>query len=108
MFISLIRSQVETAGGRTFVAWFGVRGVGTLYYAATVVTAGVLSGAEQKLVLWTAVACVIVSIVVHGVTGGPALQAAVPRNARGGGRLAAAEPDVRPRSAPEPATPPAR
>ena len=40
VFISLIRSQVETAGGRTFVAWFGVRGVGTLYYAATVVDRG--------------------------------------------------------------------
>ena len=37
--ISLLGSQVESAGGRAFVAWFGVRGVGTLYYAATVVTA---------------------------------------------------------------------
>ena len=35
-------------------------------------TAGVLSGGEERVVVWTAIACVIVSIVVHGVTGGPA------------------------------------
>ncbi len=51
-----------------------MRGVGTLYYAATVVGAGALSGGEEELVVWTAIACVIVSIVVHGVTGGPALR----------------------------------
>lgn len=102
-FVSLIRSQVETAGGRTFVAWFGVRGVGTLYYAASVVGAGVLSGGEEKLVVWTAIACVIVSIVVHGVTGGPALRLLF-RSLRAEEERAGA----RPRPAPEPATPPAR
>lgn len=105
-FLSLIRSQVETAGGRTFVAWFGVRGVGTLYYASTVVGAGVLSGAEEELVVWTAIACVIVSIVVHGVTGGPALRLLF-RNLRADEQQAASPP-LRPRPAPEPATPPAR
>ena len=69
-----IRSQVQTAGGRTFVAWFGVRGVGTLYYASTSSWPARLSGAEERLVVWTAIACVILSIVVHGVTGGPALR----------------------------------
>jgi NhaP-type Na+/H+ or K+/H+ antiporter len=104
-FVSLFRSQVETAGGRTFVAWFGVRGVGTLYYAATVVGAGVLSGGEEKLVVWTAVACVIVSIVVHGVTGGPALRLLF-RNLHEEERPSA-DPPLRPRPAPEPATTPA-
>ena len=104
--IALIRSQVETAGGRSFVAWFGVRGVGTLYYAATVVGAGVLSGGEEKVVVWTAIACVILSIVVHGVTGGPALRLLF-RNLREEERQRA-EPPLRPRPAPEPASPPAR
>ena len=108
VFFSLIRSQVETAGGRTFVAWFGVRGVGTLYYAATVVGAGVLSGSEEKLVVWTAISCVIVSIAVHGVTGGPALKRLFRSLRDEEERATAAEPDVRPRSAPVPATPPAR
>jgi NhaP-type Na+/H+ or K+/H+ antiporter len=102
-FVSLIRSQVEGAGGRTFVAWFGVRGVGTLYYAATVVGAGVLSGGEEKLVVWTAIACVIVSIVVHGVTGGPALKLLFRSRREEEDRAV-----LRPRSAPEPATPHAR
>jgi NhaP-type Na+/H+ or K+/H+ antiporter len=105
-FVSLVGSQVETAGGRTFVAWFGVRGVGTLYYASTVVGTGVLAGGEEQLVLWTALACVILSIVVHGVTGGPALRLLF-RNLREEERRAA-DPPLRPRPVPEPATPPAR
>jgi sodium/hydrogen antiporter len=91
---SLVGGSVDSAGGRAFVAWFGVRGVGTLYYAATLVSAGVLAGAEERLVVWTAIACIIVSIVVHGVTGGPALR-----------RLLA---PLRPPPAPEPAIPRAR
>jgi NhaP-type Na+/H+ or K+/H+ antiporter len=74
VLISLLGGNVESAGGRAFVSWFGVRGVGTLYYAAIVVGAGVLSGGEEEVVVWTAVACVIVSIVVHGITAGPALR----------------------------------
>jgi len=105
-FVALLGSQVEGAGGRSFVAWFGVRGVGTLYYTAIVVGAGVLSGAEEELVVWTAVACVIVSIVVHGITGGPALRLLF-RNLREEAPDRA-DPPLRPRPAPEPATPPAR
>jgi len=104
--ISLLGSNVEGKGGRAFVAWFGVRGVGTIYYAAAIVTAGALSSGEERVVVWTAIACVIVSIVVHGITGGPAL-----RLLFAGLRAeeqAAADPPLRPRPAPEPATPPAR
>jgi NhaP-type Na+/H+ or K+/H+ antiporter len=68
--ISLARSGMP-AGERAFVAWFGVRGIGSLYYAAVAVGAGVLAPAEADLVVWTAIACVIVSIVVHGVTASP-------------------------------------
>ena len=53
---------------RGFIAWFGVRGVGSLYYAAVAVAAGVLPAAEVEVVVWTALACVIVSIVVHGLS----------------------------------------
>ena len=56
---------------RAWVAWFGVRGVGSLYYAAAAVGAGVLAPAEEVTVAWTVVAVVVVSIVVHGVTGAP-------------------------------------
>jgi sodium/hydrogen antiporter len=53
---------------RLFLGWFGVRGVAAIYYACVVVAAGVLSPGEERTVFWTAIACVAVSIVVHGVT----------------------------------------
>ena len=53
---------------RAFVAWFGVRGVAAIYYGAVGIGAGVLSAAEEKTVFWTIAACVMASIVVHGVT----------------------------------------
>ena len=56
---------------RTFVAWFGVRGVAALYYAVVVVGAGVLAPAEEATVFWTVAICVMVSIVVHGVSATP-------------------------------------
>jgi len=53
---------------RAFLAWFGVRGVAALYYVSLVVAAGVLDGVEEATVFWTTVVCVMVSILVHGVT----------------------------------------
>jgi sodium/hydrogen antiporter len=67
---SLARSDLP-AGERAFVAWFGVRGIGSLYYAAVAVGAGALAADEAELVVWTSIACVIVSIVVHGISAAP-------------------------------------
>jgi sodium/hydrogen antiporter len=72
--LSLVGSHMEHPGEKAFVAWFGVRGVGTLYYVAVVVAAGALGPAEQELLVWTCVAAVLVSIVVHGITAGPSLR----------------------------------
>jgi NhaP-type Na+/H+ or K+/H+ antiporter len=44
-----------------------LRGVGSLYYVAVAVGAGALSAADAEVIAWTSIACVIVSIVVHGV-----------------------------------------
>jgi NhaP-type Na+/H+ or K+/H+ antiporter len=55
---------------RAFVAWFGVRGIGSLYYAAVAVGTGVLAG-DAAVVVWTTLACIVVSVFVHGVTAGP-------------------------------------
>jgi len=68
--VGLVGSPLRP-GERAYVGWFGVRGVGSLYYAAAAVGAGVLSTDEATTVLWTVVAVVMVSIVVHGVTGAP-------------------------------------
>jgi NhaP-type Na+/H+ or K+/H+ antiporter len=72
--VALARGRVETRTERGFVAWFGVRGVGSLYYAAVIAGAGVLSAGELEVVVWTVIACVLVSITVHGLSGGPALR----------------------------------
>ena len=68
--VGLVRSPMRPRE-RAWVAWFGVRGVGSLYYAAAAVGAGVLAPTEEVTVAWTVVAVVVVSIVVHGVTGAP-------------------------------------
>ena len=72
--MSLLGGERRDPGRAVRRRLVGVRGVGTLYYAATVVNGlASLAGGEEEVVVWTAIACVIVSIVVHGVTGGPAL-----------------------------------
>jgi NhaP-type Na+/H+ or K+/H+ antiporter len=72
--LCLVGSRMDHPEEKAFVAWFGVRGVGTLYYLAVIVTAGALPAGEQRVVVWTCIAAVLVSIVVHGVTAGPSLR----------------------------------
>lgn len=61
------RSRMH-ARERAFVAWFGVRGVAAIYYAVVVAGTAVLAPGEEKTIFWTAAVCVMVSILVHGVT----------------------------------------
>ena len=56
---------------RAFTAWFGVRGIGSLYYVAVALGAGVLSDSEASVLFWTVAVCVIASIVVHGISATP-------------------------------------
>ena len=56
---------------RAFVAWFGVRGIGSLYYVAVAIGLGALEGSEARTVFWTVATCVICSIAVHGITATP-------------------------------------
>jgi NhaP-type Na+/H+ or K+/H+ antiporter len=81
VLVALVGSQVEDRGERWFVAWFGVRGVGTLFYASTAAVAGTLAGDEAATVLWTAIVCVIVSIVAHGMTASPLGRRLAPHSA---------------------------
>ena len=53
---------------RLFLGWFGVRGVAALFYAAVVVESGVLEPSEERVLVWTTMACVVCSVVVHGLT----------------------------------------
>jgi sodium/hydrogen antiporter len=66
--VSFVASN-RTPAERAFLAWFGVRGLASLYYAAAVAASGELSEGAAALVWWTAVATVVLSIVAHGLTG---------------------------------------
>ena len=100
---SLVRSRMDHPHEKAFVAWFGVRGVGTLYYVAVIAGAGVLAPSEQTLVVWTAIAAVLVSIVVHGITAGPSMRRLLARRRPGGEAQG-----VTLRPAPAPSSPRAR
>ena len=70
--LALLGSRLQRPGERAFLAWFGVRGVGTLFYVAIAVAAGSpLPADERELIAWTAIACVVLSVIVHGITAGP-------------------------------------
>ncbi|HYM57224.1 MAG TPA: cation:proton antiporter [Solirubrobacteraceae bacterium] len=57
--------------GGLFLAFFGVRGVAALFYAAVVVEAHALNPSEQHIVVWTSIVCVVTSIVAHGLSARP-------------------------------------
>jgi NhaP-type Na+/H+ or K+/H+ antiporter len=71
VLVALIGSRVRWPNERAFVAWFGVRGVGSLFYATFVIGSGVVAAGEAERLFWVVAVCVLVSIVVHGVTSWP-------------------------------------
>jgi NhaP-type Na+/H+ or K+/H+ antiporter len=56
---------------RAFIGWFGIRGIGSFYYAAVALGTGALSPDEGGMVYWTVIVCVGLSIVLHGITASP-------------------------------------
>ena len=72
--VALAGSQLERPTEHLFVAWFGVRGVGSLFYVTVAADAGVLADGERDLLVWTVIACVLLSIIVHGISAGPAMR----------------------------------
>jgi NhaP-type Na+/H+ or K+/H+ antiporter len=68
--LALVRSDLP-GGERAFVGWFGVRGIGSLYYVAFAIGVGGIAAGEATTLFWTVAICVVVSIVVHGLTASP-------------------------------------
>ncbi len=64
---------------RVFIGWFGIRGIGSLYYVAVAIGLGVLSADEARTLFWTVAICIVVSIVVHGMTAAPLARRMLPR-----------------------------
>jgi sodium/hydrogen antiporter len=71
VLVALVGSHMRWPNERIFVAWFGVRGIGSLYYATFVIGSGVVAAGEAERLFWVVAVCVLVSIVVHGVTSWP-------------------------------------
>ena len=67
---------------RTFIAWFGVRGIGSIYYLAFALTHG-LSGAAARTMADLTLVVVTVSIVVHGISVTPLMNRYAARAKRG-------------------------
>ena len=66
---------MTTREERGFVAFFGVRGLGSIYYVGAALGTGILAPDEARTVLWTALAAVLVSVLVHGVTANAGIRA---------------------------------
>lgn len=58
---------------RLLVGWFGVRGVGSLYYLFYALGKG-LNGEAAEAVAWIAIAIVLASIVLHGISTTPLMK----------------------------------
>lgn len=62
-----LRGQDLTPGQTLLASWFGIRGVGSLYYAMYAINKGV-DGADAERLLGIALAVVVASIVLHGIS----------------------------------------
>ncbi|MDQ3419126.1 MAG: cation:proton antiporter [Acidobacteriota bacterium] len=65
-FLGLLPTSTSL-GQRAIIGWFGVRGIGSLYYLAYALTHG-LSGDEAATVANITLAIVAASVVVHGIS----------------------------------------
>ncbi|WP_088280426.1 sodium:proton antiporter [Ideonella sp. A 288] len=72
-----------SATQRRLIGWFGIRGIGSLYYLVYAINHGLPAAHARTLVALT-VAVVVSSIVVHGISVTP-LMARYRRRGRGGG-----------------------
>lgn len=70
--VGLVGSR-STRSQRGLMAWFGIRGIGSIYYLMYAINQGLERGLAEQLVSIT-VAVVAASIVVHGVSVTPLMQ----------------------------------
>jgi NhaP-type Na+/H+ or K+/H+ antiporter len=64
------RRQTMHPGTRWLIGWFGIRGVGSLYYLAYAYGNG-LKGDLAEQIAWITYTTVVVSVIVHGISATP-------------------------------------
>lgn len=64
---AFVRSRLPVRE-RAFIGWFGIRGIGSFYYAAAMIHGGLIPDDEAAKVFWSVAVLVGASILVHGVT----------------------------------------
>lgn len=72
--LAVLRGRVLEKRQRLLVAWFGIRGIGSLFYLAFAMEHGV-SGTLAHELLATTLVCVALSILLHGVSATPLMRA---------------------------------
>lgn len=72
--LAVLRGRLLPGRQRLLVAWFGIRGIGSLFYLAFAMEHGV-SGTLAHELLATTLVCVALSIVLHGVSATPLMRA---------------------------------
>jgi sodium/hydrogen antiporter len=96
VFLTVPRSRLPKAQKR-MMAWFGIRGVGSLFYLALVIDSGIPPALAADLVNAT-LPTIALSVLLHGVSATPlmglyrkrrVLQARAKRQRRGGTQSAA-------------------
>lgn len=68
--VSLLGSNLSSIN-RSFIAWFGIRGVGSLYYLNYAIGKEIGSGSIAEQIKWITILTVVFSIVVHGISSSP-------------------------------------
>lgn len=72
--LAVVRERMLPRRQRRLVAWFGIRGVGSLFYLAFALGHGVEGELARTLVAAT-LCCVALSIVAHGISATPMMEA---------------------------------
>lgn len=72
--LAVVRQRSLPRRQRYLVAWFGIRGIGSLFYLLFVLEHGVAGALAETLVAATLV-CIAVSIILHGVSATPLMAA---------------------------------
>jgi sodium/hydrogen antiporter len=70
-FVFLIGTKT-TGLQRSMMAWFGIRGIGSLYYLSYVLHHGLSTGVDESISL--VLSTIALSIVMHGLSGQPVLR----------------------------------